>query len=84
MNRKYILIIILILSFSNNIFCKKCDKYTESLYQKIKVGHLQKLDLNVVKNIQKIKLNVQNMELIVECIVVGLPKMKMITMGNVI
>ena len=38
MNRKYILIIILILSISHNSFSKRCDKYTQSLYNKDKAG----------------------------------------------
>ena len=84
MNRKYILIIILILSISHNIFVNGVINILKVYIIKIKLVFLQILDLNVVKTSQKTKLNVQDMEMIVECIAVGLPKMKMIIMGNAI
>ena len=49
MNRNYILIIILIISFNKNIFCKKCEKYTQSLYQKDKGGPFTKTGLKCGK-----------------------------------
>ena len=50
MNRKNIIIIALILSFSNIIFCKRCDKYTQSLFNKDKGGPFTKTGLKCGKD----------------------------------
>ena len=38
MRKKIIIIIVLILTFINNISCERCLKYTESLYNKTTNG----------------------------------------------
>ena len=49
MKRKIIIIIELILLISNNNLCKRCDKYTEKLYQKTTPGPFTNTGLNCGK-----------------------------------